>query len=223
MGEDDAGPRPGRTPARSTCVCDGLPTLVWMAQLAAIELHPSLSLARAPKRPTVLAFDLDPGPPANIVDCAGWRSAARHVRPLRRRVLSQDLGLQGPAGLRAAQPRDGYEITKPFAKAIASCSRSRPGQGRLEDEEGRTRGQGLRRLVPEPPAEDDDRRLLAAGPRAPDRLDPGHLGGGRGGSPTRGDGSSVGLRGRARCWRGSSAHGDLFAPVLELQQSLPEL
>ena len=61
-----AGPRSGKI---DFCVCDGLPTLIWMAQLAAIELHPSLSLGRAPTRPTVLAFDLDPGPPADVVDC----------------------------------------------------------------------------------------------------------------------------------------------------------
>ena len=50
-----AGPNAGSI---DFCVCDGRPTLIWMAQLAAIELHPSLSLGRAPTRPTVLAFDL---------------------------------------------------------------------------------------------------------------------------------------------------------------------
>jgi len=61
-----AGPNAGKI---DFCVCDSRPTLIWMAQLAALELHPSLSLSRAPNRPTVLAFDLDPGPPADIVDC----------------------------------------------------------------------------------------------------------------------------------------------------------
>ena len=61
-----AGPNAGQI---DFCVCDSLPTLIWMAQLAALELHPSLSLSRAPNRPTVLAFDLDPGPPADIIDC----------------------------------------------------------------------------------------------------------------------------------------------------------
>src|SRR3954471_1475699 len=42
-------------------VCDDLPTLVWLANLADLELHTSLSLARAIERPTALAFDLDPG------------------------------------------------------------------------------------------------------------------------------------------------------------------
>ncbi|HXV06134.1 MAG TPA: hypothetical protein VFP23_09560, partial [Solirubrobacterales bacterium] len=61
-----AGPRAGDI---DFCLCGDLPTLVWMAQLAALELHPSLSLAKAPERPTVLAFDLDPGPPADVLDC----------------------------------------------------------------------------------------------------------------------------------------------------------
>jgi len=49
---------------------DDLPTLVWMANLASIEIHPSLSMATDIKSPTMMVFDLDPGPPANIVQCA---------------------------------------------------------------------------------------------------------------------------------------------------------
>ena len=89
------------------CVCNDKPTLVWMAQLAALELHPSLSRARHMERPTVLAFDLDPGEPANVIDCA---RVALRVRGLfgepRRRVLSKDLGRQGTPGLRPAQRQD---------------------------------------------------------------------------------------------------------------------
>jgi bifunctional non-homologous end joining protein LigD len=51
------------------CVCDDLPTLVWLANLADLELHPSLSLVDDINRPTVMAFDLDPGPPAGLVEC----------------------------------------------------------------------------------------------------------------------------------------------------------
>ncbi len=114
----EAGPHAGKI---DFCVCDSLPTLIWMAQLAAIELHPSLSLSRAPKRPTVLAFDLDPGPPADIVECC--RVA------LRLREMFDHFGLEcfpktsGSKGLQVYVPlnrRDtSYEITKPFAKAIA--------------------------------------------------------------------------------------------------------
>src|ERR1700753_3819430 len=45
-------------------VVDEAATLVWLANLADVELHTSLSLAHAPESPTLLAFDLDPGAPA---------------------------------------------------------------------------------------------------------------------------------------------------------------
>jgi bifunctional non-homologous end joining protein LigD len=112
-----AGPHAGDI---DFCVCDGLPTLIWMAQLAAIELHPSLSLARAPTRPTVLAFDLDPGAPADVVDCC--RVAQRL------RELFGHFGLEcfpktsGSKGLQVYLPlnvKTSYDETKPFARAIA--------------------------------------------------------------------------------------------------------
>ena len=51
------------------CVCDDLPTIVWLANLADLELHPSLSKVPEVERPTIMAFDLDPGPPAGIPEC----------------------------------------------------------------------------------------------------------------------------------------------------------
>jgi bifunctional non-homologous end joining protein LigD len=114
----EAGPNAGKI---DFCVCDSLPTLIWMAQLAAIELHPSLSIGRAPTRPTVLAFDLDPGPPADVVDCC--RVA------LRLREMFDHFGLEcfpktsGSKGLQVYVPLNSkqvnYDVTKPFAKAIA--------------------------------------------------------------------------------------------------------
>ena len=102
------------------CVCNDKPTLVWMAQLAALELHPSLSRARHMERPTVLAFDLDPGEPANVIDCA--RVA------LRVRGLFSELGVEcfpktsGGKGLQVYVPLNGrttYATTKPYAHAVA--------------------------------------------------------------------------------------------------------
>jgi bifunctional non-homologous end joining protein LigD len=102
------------------CVCDSLPTLIWMAQLAAIELHPSLSLSRAPKRPTVLAFDLDPGPPADVLDCC---RVAMRLRALFGHFEVESFPkTSGSKGLQVYVPLNGktsYEQTKPFAKAIA--------------------------------------------------------------------------------------------------------
>jgi bifunctional non-homologous end joining protein LigD len=68
------------------CVCDNLATLVWLANLADLELHPSLSQADDINRPTVMAFDLDPGPPAGLAECC-------EVAFLLRDALSQ-LGLE---------------------------------------------------------------------------------------------------------------------------------
>jgi bifunctional non-homologous end joining protein LigD len=51
------------------CICDDLPTLVWLANLADLELHPSLSKVTDVERPTLMAFDLDPGPGTGLVEC----------------------------------------------------------------------------------------------------------------------------------------------------------
>jgi bifunctional non-homologous end joining protein LigD len=51
------------------CVCDELATLVWLANLADLELHPSLSKVPEVERPTVMAFDLDPGPGTGLAEC----------------------------------------------------------------------------------------------------------------------------------------------------------
>jgi bifunctional non-homologous end joining protein LigD len=51
------------------CLANDLPTLVWIAQLGTIELHTSLSLQQQLDQPQALVFDLDPGPPATVVDC----------------------------------------------------------------------------------------------------------------------------------------------------------
>jgi bifunctional non-homologous end joining protein LigD len=52
------------------CICDDLPTLVWLANLADLELHPSLSKVPEVERPTLMAFDLDPGPGTGLRECS---------------------------------------------------------------------------------------------------------------------------------------------------------
>jgi len=103
-------------------VCDGPATLVWLAQLAALELHPSLAVADDPDSPTVVAFDLDPGAPADIIDCC--RVALR----LRDLFASFDLECfpktSGSKGLQVYLPLNGddtYDATKPFAHAVAQA------------------------------------------------------------------------------------------------------
>jgi bifunctional non-homologous end joining protein LigD len=51
------------------CLANDLPTLVWAANLADLELHTSLSRKNNIERPTMMVFDLDPGAPADIVQC----------------------------------------------------------------------------------------------------------------------------------------------------------
>jgi bifunctional non-homologous end joining protein LigD len=102
-------------------LANDLPTLVWLANLAAIELHVPLARAEAMDRPTALVFDLDPGAPASIVECC-------HVG-LQLQGMFEQLGLQsfaktsGSKGLQVYvplnSPRITYEHTKPFAKAVA--------------------------------------------------------------------------------------------------------
>ena len=112
-----AGPNAGEI---DFCVCDGRPTLVWMAQLAAIELHPSLSLGRKHSQPTVVAFDLDPGPPADIVDCS--RVALRLRELLGQLDLECFAKTSGSKGMQLYVPlntKTSYEETRPFAQAVA--------------------------------------------------------------------------------------------------------
>jgi bifunctional non-homologous end joining protein LigD len=51
------------------CLAQDLPTLVWAANLADLELHTSLARKKNVARPTMMVFDLDPGAPADIVQC----------------------------------------------------------------------------------------------------------------------------------------------------------
>jgi bifunctional non-homologous end joining protein LigD len=97
-----------------------LATLVWLANLAALELHTPLARAAAAERPTTLVFDLDPGPPATIVECC-------HVG-LVLQDMFEALGLQsfaktsGSKGLQVYVPLNGdvtFAQTKPFARAVA--------------------------------------------------------------------------------------------------------
>ncbi|MCU1271304.1 MAG: primase-like protein [Acidobacteriaceae bacterium] len=101
-------------------LCNDLATLVWVANLAAIELHPSLSLAQDITCPRSLVFDLDPGPPANIIQCcqvAFWlRTIFEHFK------LESFPKTSGSKGLQIYVPlntKTSYDETKPLAHALA--------------------------------------------------------------------------------------------------------
>ncbi len=73
---------PGSTKSRETIeyILGGdLPTLIWAANLAALELHTPMWRYPAIGEPDLLVFDLDPGPPATVVECC---QVALMLRPL---------------------------------------------------------------------------------------------------------------------------------------------
>jgi bifunctional non-homologous end joining protein LigD len=104
------------------CVCDDLPTLVWLANLADLELHPSLSKVPEVARPTVMAFDLDPGPPAGIAECCEVALILRDA--LGRIGLECFAKTSGSKGIQVYVPLNVEDVdydngTKPLSQALA--------------------------------------------------------------------------------------------------------
>jgi bifunctional non-homologous end joining protein LigD len=203
-------------------VCDEKPTLIWLAQLAALELHPSLSLAHDPDTPTVLAFDLDPGAPATIVECSQVG--------LRIRDLFGELGLEsfpktsGSKGLQVYVPLNTevtYDQTKTFARALAQAlERAEPDRVVSKQKKELRKGKVLVDW-----SQNDRAKTTVAvySLRCRDRP--------WASTPLTwkevekladdGDPDSVRFEAAAVLKR-IKKHGDLFAPVLELEQELPE-
>ena len=204
------------------CVVDDLPTLVWVANLASIELHTSLALAEATGCPTVVAFDLDPGEPATVVECARVALEIREVL--------DGLGLtccaksSGSKGMQLYAPLNTpvtYDATKSFSLAVARLMQKRRPEevvsdmrkelrrGKVfidwsqNDEHKTTVSVYSLRAMPTPtvscPLTWDEVAAVAGG-------DP---------SPARQEAPAVVER--------VERLGDLFAPVLELRQKLPDL
>jgi bifunctional non-homologous end joining protein LigD len=200
------------------CLCEDLPTLVWMANLADLELHPSLSRGEHIERPTVMAFDLDPGEPAGLAECCEVALILREA--LGRIGLESFPKTSGSKGIQVYVPlnRDEatYDDTKPLSQALArhleaehpklivSSQKKELRRGKVlidwsqNDEHKTTVSVYSLRARPRPtvstPLEwhelDDPAGLVFEAGDVLDRV---------------------------------SDHGDLFAPVLELQQRLPEL
>lgn len=103
-----------------------LPTLIWAANLASLELHPFLHRAPDIDSPTQIVFDLDPGEGSNILTCV---RVARLVRDLLNELkLESFVKVSGSKGLQVYVPLNmelGYEVVKPFAKAFAELMEQR--------------------------------------------------------------------------------------------------
>jgi len=203
------------------CLVEDLPTLVWLAQLAALELHPSLSLAADIDRPTVLALDLDPGPPATIVECC-------RVALLLRDVFG-GFGLEcfpkssGSKGMQVYVPLNGqatYATTKPYANTLAQAlERAEPD---LVVSRMTKSLRGGKVFVDWSQNTASKTTVAAYSLRARERP--------TASTPLSWDEVSDALdAGDPDCLRFEAeevlarveAHGDLFAPVLELEQELP--
>ena len=123
----DTSPGYEATGGTRGCVVADMATLVWLANLAAIELHTHQWTMDDPEHPTAMVIDLDPGPPATIVDCC--RVA------LDLRATLEQLGLEcvvktsGGKGLHLSVPLHGSQAsddeTKRFALALGQLLESR--------------------------------------------------------------------------------------------------
>jgi bifunctional non-homologous end joining protein LigD len=102
------------------CLVEDLPTLIWIANLADLELHTSLSLARDMDTPTALVFDLDPGEAAGLRECARVALWIRELfEAFQRTTLVKTSGLKGMQVYLPLNTPVSYEQTKSFARAVA--------------------------------------------------------------------------------------------------------
>ncbi len=102
------------------CVIQDAAGLVWVANLASIEVHTYLARASNWERPTQMVFDLDPGEPAGLLDSA--RVALRLREELAEMDLQGFAKTSGGKGIHLAVPLNTsvtYEQTKEFARALA--------------------------------------------------------------------------------------------------------
>ncbi len=102
------------------CVVNDLASLIWVVNLASLEMHTSLSYKDDVLTPTMMVFDLDPGPPADLLDCLDIAFQLK--------AIFDELGLEvfpktsGGKGLHVYAPlntKTDYDKTKSFAKAVA--------------------------------------------------------------------------------------------------------
>ena len=203
-------------------LADDLPTLIWLANLAAIELHTPLARATAPDRPTAMVFDLDPGPPADVLDCA--RLA------LDLRGLFENLGLasfvktSGSKGLQVYVPLNVQDVdfagTKAFAKAVAELfEQSEPDQ--VVARMTKTRREG-KVLIDWSQNDRNKTTVCVYSLRAreqPTAATPLEWDEVRAAQKAR-DASKLVFEAPQTLTR-VAEHGDLFAPVLSLKQRLP--
>src|SRR5213594_1915730 len=110
----------GNNKTMEYCLAQDLPTLVWAANLADLELHTSLAKKNNAARPTMMVFDLDPGAPADIVQCCQVGLWLRDL--LAKMKLKSFAKTSGSKGLQVYVPLNTavtYDQTKDLSRALA--------------------------------------------------------------------------------------------------------
>ncbi len=116
----------GKSKKVAYCTIEDEAGLVWIANLASLEMHTMLSRSEDVTRPTMVVFDLDPGEGTNIVDCAEVG--------VNLRAMLAGLGLEcwaktsGGKGLHVYIPLNkpvSFAETKDFAHAVALMMQER--------------------------------------------------------------------------------------------------
>ena len=106
----------------TVCLVNDLETLIWVENLASVELHVPLAKAHSPETPDSMVFDLDPGEPAGLPECARVALILRDL--LSRMGVASYVKTSGKKGLHVYVPlnRKGttFEDTKKFSKAVAA-------------------------------------------------------------------------------------------------------
>jgi bifunctional non-homologous end joining protein LigD len=100
-------------------VIDDLPSLLWVANLGTLELHPFQATIAHPDEPRAMVFDLDPGPGCDLRDCA----RAAHELKTALAPLHCFVKTSGVKGLHVYVPLNGgatFAEVKPFARALAA-------------------------------------------------------------------------------------------------------
>ena len=224
-------PAPGSTKNRDEIdyiLVEELATLVWLANLAALELHTpqwKVGPRGGVRGADQLVLDLDPGAPATVVECC-------RVALLLRELLESPTGSRRwrrPAATRALQvyaavAETPAERTSAYAHELAQpAGGGAAGARRVPDDQVAAAGQGAGRLEPEQRGEDHGERLLAARAAGRDGVHPGHLGRGRrpprrrrrrssSPTPTCWSGSPTVTCSR-RCWRRPAAEAAGLTPA----------
>jgi bifunctional non-homologous end joining protein LigD len=105
----------------TVCLVNDLETLMWVENLASIELHVPMARTASPDTADFMVFDLDPGEPANILDCGRLAFILRDL--LSNMGLASYPKTSGKKGLHLYVPLNRKEInfdnTKSFSKAVA--------------------------------------------------------------------------------------------------------